>query len=738
MAFTKPETGRKIKVLLAGPVNPPTGGIQTVLKDTLASSLDNKVELVHFDSSKRTAQNRSLWQGIKAQLAILRDYRAAIRKHKPDLVHVYAGGNFDTYRKCFDVLVARLMGRKVIFHNHSGNFNEFWESRGFLGRTAIRFALRRCTRVLVLSDWWKEFHAKIVPPERISVVYNGIEAGPYERNVHYGRARHMLGIPRDRVMVLMMGVMGKRKGAFDIVASAPFVAKMEPSVLFVLVGPDEDVEPGATERLRKEIAEKNLQDMVQLRGPASEQQRHVYYAAADVFLLPSYAENSPMTIIEAMASKLPVISTKVGAIPEMVDHERTGLIVSPGRCSEITEAVIALVKDHHLRREMGQEGFRKFRHMFDMERVAAPALWQVYRECATGKAAQPESGCGEAMKDERAPVLAGRPARDERERARATGGGRAAAVDRTPADRFVSTADDDEPMPADFTDSDDDAPSAVELIQAPPEDEVRFDDRRYGHGRGRYRSRRGASASVDDAGDEEVANDDEVIDDGAADDEVGDDQYVDEEVADDESADEAVRDEAADDYSSGEESVKDEAAEPADDDSGTDEGGGPAGAGGGRQASVRARPEPEHARDDKIVRSRSEFGAGILDAQDEDSSASDEVLAPEEDSESDRDDETRIEVDENDADEEGDRQRSHVDEDEIRGEGEDVAQEGEVREPPPGNRPAEQPAPPVTEPPAAEPPAAENASGAPAPENDADQEEADKRAQDALDRLDDE
>ncbi|HUU69586.1 MAG TPA: glycosyltransferase, partial [Planctomycetota bacterium] len=199
MAFTKPETGRKIKVLLAGPVNPPTGGIQTVLKDTLASSLDNKVELVHFDSSKRTAQNRSLWQGIKAQLAILRDYRAAIRKHKPDLVHVYAGGNFDTYRKCFDVLVARLMGRKVIFHNHSGNFNEFWESRGFLGRTAIRFALRRCTRVLVLSEWWKEFHAKIVPPERISVVYNGIEAGPYERNVHYGRARHMLGIPRDRV-----------------------------------------------------------------------------------------------------------------------------------------------------------------------------------------------------------------------------------------------------------------------------------------------------------------------------------------------------------------------------------------------------------------------------------------------------------------------------------------------------------------------------------------------------------
>jgi len=721
------------------------------------------VELIHFDSSKRTAANRTLWQGVKAQLGILRDFWGAIRKHKPDIVHVYAGGNYDTYRKCFDLLVARLLGRKVIFHNHSGNFNEFWESRSFLGRMAIRFAFRRCTRLIVLSDWWKEFHAKIIPADRISVVYNGIKAAAYEQNVHYGRARHILSIPRDRVMVLMMGVMGKRKGAFDIVASAPLVAKSEPSVLFVLVGPDEDVAPGATEQLRKQIAANKLENVVQLRGPADERQRYVYYAAADVFLLPSYAENSPMTIIEAMASKLPVISTKVGAIPEMVEHERTGLLVSPGRCSEITEAVIALVKNQHLRREMGQEGFRKFRHMFDIERVAAPVLWQVYRECMAGEPAKPETRPASPPPDERPTRPAPAPFQTPRDRQRPL---RPIST----AERAPSTLDEEEPEPAGFIDPDDDAPSAVELIQEPPEEEVRFDGDRFGRGdrggrsrRGRGRNRGGrrdrfGGGAPDSGHPSEEVTDEEVTDDEVADDEIAEDEIIDDEVIDDAAGDEVTDDEvvgeeevgekrvggvAEDDDIFADETVEDhepqpraDAPAPASPDA-TSAAAAPAADSAAPEAPAEAgpparhepdtgrsvRPEPEGEPEVKAARPRREFGAGILDTPEAGPAPSADEPEPQEDAESDSDDHLRVEIDDRDADEEV------VGDDELRTEAEDAGTEDAA-----GQRAAEGRE--VEQGPADASPAP--AAGQPPPAKDADQEEADKRAQDALDRLDDE
>jgi len=368
-----------MKVMLVGPSKPPTGGIQTVLKDTLSSSLTNRVDLVLFDNSKRTPPNRSLMQGIKSQLGIMREYVRAIRRENPDIVHIYSGGNRDFYRKSIDIFIARLLRRKVILHNHSGDFNNFWESRNFLGRFYVKFALKRCAKVLVTSQWWKDYHSKFVHADRISVAYNGVKAGTYEHNTNYQRARHVLTVPRNKVMVLMMGVIGRRKGAYDIVQAASLAAKMDNSLLFVLIGPDEDVAPGATEELKTIRNEARLEDFVQFRGPADERQRYLYYAAADIFLLPSYAENSPMTIIEAMASSLPVISTRVGAIPEMVEHDKTGLLIQPGRPGEIAEAVVNLSKDLHRRKEMGLAGFKKFRHMFDMERVVAPALWQVYK-----------------------------------------------------------------------------------------------------------------------------------------------------------------------------------------------------------------------------------------------------------------------------------------------------------------------------------------------------------------------
>ena len=370
--------------MVSGPTKPPSGGISTVLNDMLASSLSNKIEPILFDTSKRTSPDRTLLQGIKSQLGIIREYIAMIRKERPDMVHIHSGGGRDFFRKSIDVILARLLRTKVVFHNKGGDFNLFVESRTFIGRAYVKFVLRRCARVLVLSQWWKDFHSRLLPADRISILYNGVDSRPYERKMHRNKACHILGIPKDRIVFLMMGVKGKRKGIYDIVEAAPLVKRMDSSALLLLVGPDEDVAKGATEeleQLRKELA---VEDMVDMRGEADERARFLYFAAADCFLLPSYAENSPVAIIEAMAAKLPVISTTVGAIPELIDDGKTGLLIEPGRPGEIAEAVVKLSKDLHLRKEMGRAGNRKFRQRFDMEHAFVPAIWKAYKEVADG------------------------------------------------------------------------------------------------------------------------------------------------------------------------------------------------------------------------------------------------------------------------------------------------------------------------------------------------------------------
>jgi len=237
----------------------------------------------------------------------------------------------------------------------------------------------------VLSQWWKEFHAKLTPPARLRVLHNAIHSAPYENNPPKQQARRTLDLPEDRVIFLMMGVKGHRKGAFDIVEAAPQVKAGDPNAMLLLVGPDEDIEPAAGENLARLAAEKGVEDTVVMRGEVDAAARYIYYAAADCLLLPSHAENAPMTIIEAMAARLPVVSTAIAAIPEMVDRDSTGILIEPGKPEQIAEAVLRLSRDESLRAAMGEAGYGKFTRSFEMEKAFVPRLLEIYQEAAAKK-----------------------------------------------------------------------------------------------------------------------------------------------------------------------------------------------------------------------------------------------------------------------------------------------------------------------------------------------------------------
>jgi glycosyltransferase involved in cell wall biosynthesis len=368
------------RVLLLGTVRPPSSGIATMINDMLSSSLAQQADLILFDSSKRTARDRSFLQGLMSQIRVFLEYIRIIVRTRPDVVHIHSGGSPDIFRKAFDVFAARMLGRKVVLHNHGGDFKLLVESLGPLRRAFVRFTLERCNRVIVLSQWWLGFYSKLIDSSTIRVLHNAIKGDPYQHLPSREEARRLLGLPSDRCVFMMIGVMGRNKGTYDIVEAAPAIIKAASQTLLLMVGPDENTASGATAELERLCVEHKVEGVVEFRGEVDARQKLLYYAASDCLLLPSHVENAPMTIIEAMAAGLPVVSTRIAAIPEMVDHDETGILIEPGRPDQIAEAVVRLVNDRDISRKMGHAGRERFLAMFDMERVFVPEIMAIYQD----------------------------------------------------------------------------------------------------------------------------------------------------------------------------------------------------------------------------------------------------------------------------------------------------------------------------------------------------------------------
>ena len=103
---------------------------------------------------------------------------------------------------------------------------------------------------------------------------------------------------------------------------------------------------------------------------------------ADIFVLPSYSEGFPVVVLEAMAGKLPIVTTPVGALPEVFDDGLNGFFVQPGDYHDLADKMIKLVTDPETRARTGQHNFRYVSENFDID-VIAGKLGDIFSEMAS-------------------------------------------------------------------------------------------------------------------------------------------------------------------------------------------------------------------------------------------------------------------------------------------------------------------------------------------------------------------
>jgi glycosyltransferase involved in cell wall biosynthesis len=199
-----------------------------------------------------------------------------------------------------------------------------------LHRPQIRWALRRADRVTAVADYLRRIAVEIgVSGDRIRVIPNGVDLGsfaPAER----AEARRACGLPGDRIILLTVGALYAWKGQHLVVEALPELRKRYPNILYVMVGGSRAEERSYIPGLRRRVAELGIENHVRFAGPQPHANLGHWFNAADVTVLATQSEGCPNVLLESLACGVPVVSTDVGGVPEVVRHNIDGLLVPYG------------------------------------------------------------------------------------------------------------------------------------------------------------------------------------------------------------------------------------------------------------------------------------------------------------------------------------------------------------------------------------------------------------------------
>ncbi len=207
-------------------------------------------------------------------------------------------------------------------------------------------------------------------PDKITVVYNGIEIEKYQVSSIRYQARKDLGIEGGDKVILYLGRLAAEKGLISLLEAVASYQPPATSHQLVIVG-----DGPQREELVRRATDLGLGGRVHFVGRVSYAETPKYYQMADIFVLPSTAwEGLPMTIIEAMATGLPVVASRIGGIPEAVLDGETGSLVEPGNIGGLAAALVNLLGEDKLRLRMGQRGREVATERFSQKAMVAETL----------------------------------------------------------------------------------------------------------------------------------------------------------------------------------------------------------------------------------------------------------------------------------------------------------------------------------------------------------------------------
>jgi len=275
-----------------------------------------------------------------------RELENVIRAEKSQIVETFAHPN--TVIFAFLARMRALVERVVVSYHAMGT-----EAPGTIVRPYLHPLLRRMDGHIAVAEIQKRRLVDEVGlrEETVRVIYNGVDTSVFRPASAADRttARRALGLPEDAVVLMAVGSLKSIKGVDVLLRAAAPVMAREPRARLVLVGDGPD-------RVMLEALANELGIAVRVSFLGIRADVDTVLRAADALVLASRTEALPTVVLEAMATELPVIATRVGGVPEIVESDRSGLLVPAEDADALTRALERVVSDAALRVTLGRRG----------------------------------------------------------------------------------------------------------------------------------------------------------------------------------------------------------------------------------------------------------------------------------------------------------------------------------------------------------------------------------------------
>jgi glycosyltransferase involved in cell wall biosynthesis len=364
------------KILLIGPVAPPYGGVASVIQDLVHSRLSQEYA---FEIFPRPAPFLPGTEGFfRRRLFRLKRvirYVKRLKSEEYELVHIHISGSI-ILRSLTFIVPARFFCKNLIVQIHGMNWKEFCEDGSrFMRRVQTRI-LCMASRIVVTYDLLAENLRAAGCETEIRVLNNRIPDIPRPDPEAVEAVRKQFGLGRESFVVLFIGDVSRAKGIFDVLEGVPALAEQDDGIRILVIG--QEKKPREMAAAVETVQTRNLGKWVKFVGAVPRDKITLFFALADTFLLPSHTEAMPISILEAMRAGVPIIASRVGGIPEMIEDGVNGILINPCRADEIVQAVLKLREDPDLRQRLGTGCRQAFEDRYEFSR-GVEELERLYR-----------------------------------------------------------------------------------------------------------------------------------------------------------------------------------------------------------------------------------------------------------------------------------------------------------------------------------------------------------------------
>ncbi len=347
------------KLLIVGSFPSPDqkiyGGIAKSCKILIESETFKKYKIQTIDSSQSNPSPILIIRLINATTRILKLLYKLIF-NKPKSILIFCSDGFSAVEKGLMIILSRLFNVRVLIFPRAGNLIK-QVNNSKLFKALIKFMFSNANLFLSQGNKWAQFAEDILKlnTEKIKIAHNWTATDDL---IKIGMSKK-IDQNNTRLKLLFVGWLEKEKGVNEILQVLKRLNEKKYNFTMTFIG-DGKMKTKATKFIQKN----NLSEKVVIKGWLDRMDIYNYYKNSDIFLLPSWIEGMPNSLIEALASAIPTIVTPVGVIPDYLNDKENALFIPPKNVNALEEALKQLLNNLEIRKKLSKNGFLLAKSLF--------------------------------------------------------------------------------------------------------------------------------------------------------------------------------------------------------------------------------------------------------------------------------------------------------------------------------------------------------------------------------------